>query len=590
MPDTTVTEEDIATVLAEADRDARLVRVLESMPSAFYSLDATWAFTYVNAEAERLLGCSRQDLLGRILWAEFPAMLGSAFEGHYRQAVETGEPVGFEAWYPHPANRWYEVRAWPSDGGLSVYFLDVTARVAAEERADHDLRRASLLAAVTAELSGTLDANEAAQRLAQVVVPQLADWSVITLVEEEGGEMLFAGLRDAAGWHVDDARRDLVESYRALRLDAATQDSYVAQVFRTGEPVLVAANATDTISVFLDDQRARDVLARLAPSSAAFLVLPGRDRVVGAVSLFRGAGREAMDTNDLALAQEAAVRAGLALDNARLFRQQRHLAEAFQRSLLTAPPEPDHMQVVVRYVPAAEAAQVGGDWYDAFLQADGATVLVIGDVIGHDTAAAAAMGQIRSLLRGIAARTGDGPADILRGVDSVMALLQVDTTATAIVARVEQSDDELQRGVTHVRWSNAGHPPPMAINPDGSVVVLSGLEADLILGVDPAAERAESSITLDRGATLLLYTDGLVERRGQALDEGLGQLRQTLLDVSHLPLDELCDAVLLRMLPEHPEDDVALVAVRLHRQDRPRPPEAGPVQIPDVVPADPASP
>ena len=96
----------------------------------------------------------------------------------------------------------------------------------------------------------------------------------------------------------------------------------------------------------------------------------------------------------------------------------------------------------MRYEPAAEAAQVGGDWYDAFLQPDGATVLVIGDVIGHDTVAAAAMGQVRTLLRGIAATTGDGPADVLRRVDQVMQTLQVDTTATAVVARLEQTPEE----------------------------------------------------------------------------------------------------------------------------------------------------
>jgi serine phosphatase RsbU (regulator of sigma subunit) len=278
-----------------------------------------------------------------------------------------------------------------------------------------------------------------------------------------------------------------------------------------------------------------------------------------------------------------ALRVGMALDNARLFTQQRQLAEGLQRSLLTAPPEPDHMQVAVRYAPAAEAAQVGGDWYDAFLQLDGATVLVIGDVVGHDTAAAAAMGQLRSLLRGIAAHTGEGPADVLRGVDRAMATLQVDTTASVIVARVEQSADEKERGLTHVRWSNAGHPPPMAINPDGTVVVLAGVEADLLLGIDHAAERIESSISLDRGSTVLLYTDGLVERRGQSLDEGLARLRQTLTEVADLELDALCDAVLARLLPDHPEDDVALVAVRLHRQDQPRPPEAGPQVVPAIV-------
>ena len=245
------------------------------------------------------------------------------------------------------------------------------------------------------------------------------------------------------------------------------------------------------------------------------------------------------------------------------------------------------MQVVVRYEPAAEAAQVGGDWYDAFLQPDGATMFVIGDVIGHDTAAAAAMAQVRSLLRGIAAHAGEGPADVLSGVDQVMHLLQVETTASVVLARVEQTVDERARGITHLRWSNAGHPPPMVINPDGSVTVLGGGEADLLLGIDPATRRVESTVSIERGSTVLLYTDGLVERRGQSLDEGLIRLGETLAKLADRELDELCDELLVRLLPDRPDDDVALVAVRLHRQDRPCPAEAGPERIPDNVPTEP---
>ena len=262
------------------------------------------------------------------------------------------------------------------------------------------------------------------------------------------------------------------------------------------------------------------------------------------------------------------------------------MAEALQRSLLTEPPEPDHAEVAVRYEPAAEAAQVGGDWYDAFLQPGGATVLVIGDVVGHDTEAAAAMGQVRGLLRGIAFTTGDGPARILTRLDAAMEGLQVGTTASAVIARIEQEHDERERGVTRLRWSNAGHPPPMVINPDGSVLVLAGTEADLLLGIDPGTRRVESEAVLDRGSTVLFYTDGLVERRGQNLDEGLARLRDALEELADHTLEELCDAVLDRLLPERREDDVALVAVRLHPQDQPRPPEAGPTDVPPQVPPD----
>jgi serine/threonine protein phosphatase PrpC len=124
----------------------------------------------------------------------------------------------------------------------------------------------------------------------------------------------------------------------------------------------------------------------------------------------------------------------------------------------------------------------------------------------------------------------------------------------------------------------------MVIDGHGGVAVLGDVTADLLLGIDPTTERHESEITLDRGATLLLYTDGLVERRGQNLDEGLARLRALLLELADRPLAELCDELLTRLLPARAEDDVALVAVRLHPQDEPRPAEAGPQRVPPEVP------
>jgi serine phosphatase RsbU (regulator of sigma subunit) len=127
----------------------------------------------------------------------------------------------------------------------------------------------------------------------------------------------------------------------------------------------------------------------------------------------------------------------------------------------------------------------------------------------------------------------------------------------------------------------------MVLNPDGTVLLLSLPTADLLLGVVAEAPRRESEVTVDRGALVLLYTDGLVERRGQSLDDGLERLRQTLADLVGLDLDSICDELLRRMLPDHPDDDVALVAVLLHSQNRPRPSEAGPNRIPPNVPSSP---
>jgi serine phosphatase RsbU (regulator of sigma subunit) len=360
--------------------------------------------------------------------------------------------------------------------------------------------------------------------------------------------------------------------------------SPVGRALVGGEPVREAGS---TVVGLLPAGEARDILGVLAPESVAVLPMRGRGRILGVLTLYFGAG-STFEDEDLATAQDVADRAGLALDNARLYNAQQQLAEGLQRSLLTDPPQPDHGEIAVRYLPAAEAARVGGDWYDAFLQPGGSTTLVIGDVVGHDTEAAAAMGQLRGLLRGIATYSDAGPAEVLRGLDTSMTTLQTKTLATAAVARFEQTPEELERGITRMRWANAGHLPPLVVNPDGSVAELASWRGDLLLGVDHEAQRRESVVTLDRGATVLLYTDGLVERRDADLDAGLVRLRNTLIELADRPLEELLDEVLERLVQGRPEDDVALVAIRLHRQDEPRPAEAGPTSVPPNVPDDPA--
>jgi PAS domain S-box-containing protein len=557
--------------------EARTTRVLESMSAAFYALDREWRFSYVNAEAERLLGRTRSELLGGEIWQLFPAALGSEFERHYRQAMATGEPTTFEAYYPAPLNGWFELRVWPAPDGLSVYFLDVTARRAA-------LERMTLLARATSELTETLDPQEAVARLARIVVPALGDFCIVTVLDHEADPADWRRqLRDLASWHVDPDLREVLEQYAAERIAALRDDAFLPQALRRGQAVIIQ-DATRAIAAKLEDGHVRELLRRLAPRSGVIQPMRARGRTLGALTVF-SRDLEELRPVDLDTLFELAGRAGLALDNAKRYDDQRRLAEGLQRSLLTAPPEPNHMQVVVRYEPAAQAAAVGGDWYDAFMQDDGSTVLVIGDVVGHDVDAAAAMGQVRGLLRGIAATTGEGPAAVLSRLDRAMQLLQVDTTATVVIARFEQTPDERRKDVTRLRWSNAGHPPPVVIDRQGAVRLLAVDEdPDLLLGIDHTTPRCEHEVTLERPATVLLYTDGLVEQRGQSLDDGLRRLLTSVDELKTLGVDDLCDRLLERMLPERPQDDVALAAVRLHPADRPRPAEAGPERVPPIVP------
>ncbi|MGY1762504.1 PP2C family protein-serine/threonine phosphatase [Geodermatophilus sp. SYSU D00779] len=262
--------------------------------------------------------------------------------------------------------------------------------------------------------------------------------------------------------------------------------------------------------------------------------------------------------------------------------EQRALSDRLQQALLTPPPEPDHLQVAVRYHPAAHGAQVGGDWYDAFLQPDGATMLVIGDVVGHDSDAAAAMGQLRGLLRALAYDNDEPPSATLSRAEHVARGLAVSTMATVVLTRVERHPDVPVAGTRMLRWSNAGHLPPVLLAPDGSTTLLE-TRPELMLGIDPDAPRTDHTAELGDGYTLLLVTDGLVERRDADLDEGLATMREVLRDLGETSLEELCDTLLERMLPVDGADDVAIVAVRAHPEDRPRPPEAGPNRLPPGV-------
>ena len=259
------------------------------------------------------------------------------------------------------------------------------------------------------------------------------------------------------------------------------------------------------------------------------------------------------------------------------------MAERLQLSLLSPPVQPDRLQLAVRYRPATQGVSIGGDWYDAFLQPDGDTVLVIGDVMGHDIEAAAAMGQVKTLVRGIAFDRLEEPAGVLRRVDHALVGLAVPTLATALVCRVEQTSAERVAGLRRLRWASAGHPEPMLVDEDGRVVDLSA-PVGPPLGIGWLGPRADGEALMPVGPTLLLFTDGLFERRGVPLDDGRAQVRELLEASAGLSLEELCDRLLDRLVGEGAEDDVAVLAVRAHPLDAERPAEAGPELLPPPLP------
>ena len=190
----------------------------------------------------------------------------------------------------------------------------------------------------------------------------------------------------------------------------------------------------------------------------------------------------------------------------------------------------------------------------------GATSLMVGDVVGHDIAAAAVMGQLRTMLRTIAWSLDDEPAAQVQRLDRALDDLAVDAMATLIYARVDADDGS---GGRTLRWTNAGHPPPLLVTADGVVTFLDDGIPDLMVGVQPDTERTDDSVRLPPGSTLLLYTDGLVERRGESISVGLDRLADAAHRHQALGVDDFLDAILGDLVGQELADDVAVLAVHL---------------------------
>jgi len=248
---------------------------------------------------------------------------------------------------------------------------------------------------------------------------------------------------------------------------------------------------------------------------------------------------------------------GQALERVELLQARDAVARTLQEAMLTSLPDVPGLGLAARYVPAVEDQQVGGDWYDA-IHADGVTTLVIGDVVGHNIVAATRMGALRSILRGFVADRVQTPAQLLARLDHVNLVLGTGTMGTAAV--VQLRDGRGGGGTVDVSWSSAGHLAPVVVGTDGATRTFDGA-SDLMLGV-LEADRHDHAATLDAGETLLLFTDGLVERRGVRLEASLARLTSVLARVGEAPLESLLDVLLAEMEATGDRDDVAVLAVR----------------------------
>ncbi|RZU33729.1 PP2C family protein-serine/threonine phosphatase [Blastococcus saxobsidens] len=422
------------------------------------------------------------------------------------------------------------------------------------------------LAEVSEALVSTLDSDESAARLAELVVPRLADWAMVAMLDDDGRPT-----GEEARAHRDPARLVDLDAYLTGRVRGTADDSPLMAALLTGEPVRLPVIDPALLEPVLGTEEVRAAWRRLDTTSSTIVPLRSRAGTIGAIALMNTGDRPPHTDAEVATAVEVARRGALGLDNARLYGRQLMVAETLQRSLLTPPPQPDHLQIAVRYQPAASHMHVGGDWYDAFQQPDGSTLLVIGDVVGHNVDAAAAMGQIRSMLRGIAYDRGESPARILTRVDGALSGLHVGTLATALVARLEQRPEQVGTGRRILRWSSAGHLPPVLLRPGGRVQLL-GSTAERLLGAGMITARTDHELELRTDDRVVFYTDGIVEHGRTGIDEGIERLTGVLERLHGVPLEDLCDQLLDRIVSGRTDDDVAILAIHCHTETNPRTP------------------
>jgi serine phosphatase RsbU (regulator of sigma subunit) len=413
------------------------------------------------------------------------------------------------------------------------------------------LDRLSMLANANDALASTFEVETALRRLARILVPSLADWCAIDLADEQGR------LHRTVVAHRDTEGPPLSAFEQELPPVTDGSPAMVAQALRSHTPVLSndfprPDPGGDPLALI-----EQELFTQLGANSAVVCTLRSRGQALGVISLVRIEHAVALEVEDLPLVHDLAHRVALAVDNARLHAQVQQTAERLQRSLLPSLPTTGALDLAARYQPARAGAEVGGDWYDAFMLPEGATALIIGDVAGHDLNAAVRMSQARNMLRGIACDRKEPPGKILARLDAANDILYPGQTMTCIYALVEkQSPDQWW----NLHYAVAGHLPPLLITAEGETRFLEEGRS-LLLGVDPGRTRPDAFASLPPQCVVLLYTDGLIERRGEDLDRGMARLRRHAAPLARQPLGYMCEELLRALAPDS-TDDVALIAVR----------------------------
>jgi serine phosphatase RsbU (regulator of sigma subunit) len=417
--------------------------------------------------------------------------------------------------------------------------------------------RAALLAEATSDLALSLDVEGSLQRLAQLVVPAVADWAIIDLAGDDRRPIQVAMAHR-------DGMEDVLVRFAELQPAAMTDEAPIMRVLNGAAPIVVAEAMTSRATQYVSDRELLELCDTLGICSAMYVPMTARGRVLGCVALVSGRSGRVFTDDDLDFAADLGRRAALVVDNTRLYEREHRIAQVLQESLLPVLPDIEGLDLAAVYLPSDSAAQVGGDFFDLMALPDGSTALAVGDVFGHDLAAATAMGQIRVLLRAGAweSATAHSPGSsgaVLCRLDQLVQALELTTFATVLYAQAARA------GPPGARWrlsyASAGHPAPLLRSPEGDVVALDRA-GGVALGVTDDHPRGSGVVTVEPGSVLVAFTDGLVERRDEDWDDGVSRI-WTILAGSppDISASALADG-LASVAATGRGDDVAILVVR----------------------------
>ncbi|MFF2348401.1 SpoIIE family protein phosphatase [Kitasatospora sp. NPDC058115] len=516
----------------------------------------------------------RMDAAGLAWFRDDPVRAAAVHEQQVRSfmvvpLIARGSPVGVAAFYRTVSEHPYEDDDLALAGELAVraavsidnalLFTRERDAAAARQRALDEARaaqqRLSLLNEASGRIGTTLDLYRTARELVEVVIPRFADFVTVDLREAvldgedpapvpPDGSVL---MRAVAVGDLDDHG---VMADAADGIGETSQSAPVyAQSLRTGRSILVSE---------VNEAALRRIVAapdRVQPSLDAgvhsYLMVPllARGLVLGGAEFIRTRNPLPFGPADRALAEELVARTALAIDNGRLYRRERETALTLQRSLL---PQEIHrtlgLELAYRYLPSSVVSEVGGDWFDVVPLSSGRVALVVGDVMGHGIRAAATMGQLRTVARTLITLE-IAPDRVLQRLDEATTALGEDQFATCVCVVYDPVDRRCTAAC-------AGHLPPVVADTEGHAELVE-LPPGAPLGVGGVSFESVE-FTLPEEGILTMYTDGLVERRGRDLDEGLQLLCRTVAG-RRGSLEQTCDAVLAELTGRTSEDDIAVI-------------------------------